>query len=277
MKSLATSLIVAGLLGLTSIVSAAPKAELWQRWSAHDPHSTATIDHQPWNALLQQYVVGSDDGVNRFAYRSLLQSATDRARLREYLDRMAQIEISRHNREQQRAYWINLYNAITTDVVVADYPVDSIRDIRSGLFSAGPWKLELIEIENEALTLDDIEHRILRPIWQDPRLHYAVNCASIGCPNLQAEAFTAVNTEQLLDRAADQFVNHPRGARVVDGKLQVSSIYRWFEADFGGSERGVIEHLKRYARPELLTALQGIDRIADDDYDWSINAARPED
>ena len=261
------------LLILCSTAQAAPAARLWERWSAHDPASTSTIDHANWHALLQQYVVRSDDGVNRFAYRRLLESETERKRLREYLNRMSQIEISQYNRDQQRAYWINLYNAITIEVVLDDYPVESIRDIRSGLFSPGPWKRKLIEIENEELTLDDIEHRILRPVWQDPRVHYAVTCASIGCPNLQPEAFTADHAEILLHRGADQFVNHPRGARVVDGKLQVSSIYRWFEADFGGSETGVIDHLKRYARSALRKALDGIDRISGDDYDWSINAA----
>ena len=270
---LARILIVIGLAGMTSIAAAAPKSQLWERWASHDPDSSAGIDHRDWDGLLQQYVVPRPDGVNRFAYRRLRDSATDRERLRDYLRAMAQIEISRYNRDQQRAYWINLYNAITIDIVQEHYPIQSIRDIRSGLFSAGPWKLKLIEIEGEALTLDDIEHRILRPTWQDPRVHYAVNCASIGCPNLQNRAFTAANTENLLQRGAREFVNHPRGARVANGKLRVSSIYDWFEADFGGSEAGVIAHLRRYANGETKTALEGIERIDDDDYDWNINAA----
>ena len=126
-------------------------------------------------------------------------------------------------------------------------------------------------MENEDLTLDDIEHRILRPIWQDPRLHYAVNCASLGCPNLQNMAFTADNSNALLDRGAREFVNHPRGARVIDGKLQVSSIYDWFEADFGGSDAGVISHLRQYAQAGLRASLEQIDEIDNDHYDWEIN------
>jgi hypothetical protein len=121
------------------------------------------------------------------------------------------------------------------------------------------------------LSLDDIEHRILRPIWRDPRLHYAVNCAALGCPNLQTAAFTAANTEALLDKAARDFVNHPRGAAIVGGKLIVSSIYVWYEADFGGADRGVIAHLKRYAGPELATALAAVDRISGNRYDWGLN------
>ena len=275
MKRVALGLLFLGLLGLTSIGTAAPKSQLWEKWSAHDSGSTSSIDHGEWNSLLEHYVVPGSDGINRFSYQQLLDSSEDRQRLTDYLIEMSQVEIRRFNRDQQRAYWINLYNALTVDVVLLEYPVYTIRDIKSGLFSSGPWGRNLIVVENEKLTLDDIEHRILRPIWQDPRIHYAVNCASIGCPNLQPEAFTSANTESLLDRGAVEYVNHPRGAQVTGGKLQVSSIYDWFEADFGDSESGVIEHLRQYARPELLAALDGIDEIDNDDYDWMINATNP--
>ena len=272
LKSLLAKLMLIALFGLTSTAIAAPKAQLWDRWSAHDPDSTAIIDHGVWNELLQRYVVGNPDGINRFAYQMLHDFAFDRKRLRDYLKVMSEIEISRYNRDQQRAYWINLYNALTVDVVLTDFPVYSIRDITSGLFSAGPWKRNLITVEDEKLTLDDIEHRILRPIWQDPRIHYAVNCASLGCPNLQNRAFTAANTEDLLNKGAIEYVNHPRGAQVIDGELQVSSIYDWFEADFGDSEAGVIAHLKQYADAGLRAALEGVDEIDNDHYDWKINS-----
>jgi hypothetical protein len=219
---------------------------------------------------LQRFVTPAGDGINRFAYGQV--GPADRQLLRDYLQAMSRVEISGYNRDEQRAFWINLYNALTVDVVVEHFPVESIRDISSGLFSRGPWDLELIEIEGEALTLNDIEHRILRPIWRDPRIHYAVNCASLGCPNLQMQAFTAANSDSLLEAAAVEFINHPRGARVVDGELQVSSIYVWFEADFGGNDADVIAHLQRYARGELRTALDGIRRIDDDSYDWRINS-----
>jgi len=185
---------------------------------------------------------------------------------------MSRIEISRYNRDQQRAFWINLYNALTVEVVLDHYPLESIREISSGWFSRGPWDLELIEIEGEALTLNDIEHRILRPIWRDPRIHYAVNCASLGCPNLRMQAFTAANSDSLLEAGAVEYINHPRGARVVDGELHVSSIYVWFKADFGGNDAGVIAHLKKYAKGELRAAIDGIEHIDDDSYDWRINS-----
>ena len=118
---------------------------------------------------------------------------------------------------------------------------------------------------------DDIEHRILRPLWREPRTHYAINCASIGCPNLMREAFTAGNTEALLDAGARAYVNHPRGVTVAGDNLVVSSIYDWFQVDFGGSDKGVIRHLRQYAEPALEARLQRFDSIDDDEYDWSLN------
>lgn len=266
----ATTVLALILLGWFSLAQAAPSARLWERWNAFNPDSNATIDHQIWNSWLGRFLSASPGGVNLVAYDSVAQP--DRELLRTYIDSLTSLQISDYNRDQQRAYWINLYNALTVDVVLEHYPLDSIRDISSGFFSAGPWRLKLATIEGEALTLDDIEHRILRPIWQDPRIHYAVNCASLGCPSLQPVAFTAANTESLLKKAAREFINSPRGARLIGNKLQVSSIYDWFEQDFGGNETGVIRHLRQYASGKLATALGAIEDISDYAYDWQINA-----
>ncbi len=139
----------------------------------------------------------------------------------------------------------------------------------------GPWGKKLVAVEGETLSLDDIEHRILRPIWRDPRIHYGVNCASIGCPNLIATAYTAENMDSLLTENARAYVNHPRGAVVEDGALTVSKIYSWFDEDFGGNEAGVIAHLRDYAGPELLARLRDIDDVADYEYDWALNDGSP--
>jgi hypothetical protein len=251
--------------------TAAPKADLWQRWTAHDPGATATIDHSPWDRFLKTYVSAFPDGVNRVAYARV--SDAGRERLDRYIDVLTAVPISVYSRDEQRAYWINLYNALTVQVVLNHYPVKSIRRIKPNLFSIGPWRKKLITVEGEQLSLDDIEHRILRPIWRDPRLHYAVNCAAIGCPNLQTEAYTASNTDALLDRGAQKYVNNARGAAFRNGRLIVSSIYEWFQEDFGNSDQGVIQHLQRYAEPALASRLNGAKRISGDRYDWTLNDA----
>lgn len=252
---------------------AAPKAELWPRWQAHDPASTAVVDHAIWARILAAHLRAQPDGINRLAYGQV--SPIERAALAEYVAALAAAPVSRLSRPEQRALWINLYNALTVKIVLAHYPVNSIRaiNISPGLFAIGPWGRKLISVEGEEISLDDIEHRILRPIWRDPRLHYAVSCASIGCPNLAAEPYTAANAERLLNQGAFAYVNHPRGVRIERRGLVVSSIYAWFKEDFGGDDSGVIAHLRQYAAPPLAGALADATRIADDAYDWALNDA----
>ena len=266
---LLAALALAGIDSFTALF--APDADLWPRWQASDPGSTAEIDHAAWDRLLGRYVKRGGDGVTRFDYAAVTKD--DRAGLDAYVGALSAQPISRFNRNEQRAYWINLYNALTVQLVLDHYPVDSIRDIdiSPGLFADGPWGAELITVEGEALTLNDIEHRILRPIWPDPRLHYAVNCASIGCPDLQARAFTAETAEALMESAARAFINHPRGVSVAAGRVTVSSLYAWFAEDFGGGDPGILAHIRRYAAPELSAALDGLTVIDDHDYDWTLN------
>ena len=267
----ALALMLAGFVSVEAL--SAPRAELWERWTAHDPLATAEIDHTAWTDFLATYVSDGNDGVTRVAYAQVTNA--DTGALGTYLAQLAATPISRFNRAEQRAYWINLYNALTVKVVLDHYPVASIRDIdiSPGLFADGPWGKELIEVEGEALSLNNIEHRILRPIWRDSRIHYTVNCAAIGCPNLPSVAFTAGNAEMLLEAAARAYVNHPRSSRIEDGKLVVSSIYVWFQEDFGDNDAGVIAHLKRYADRDLAAKLAAVERIGAHEYDWSLNDA----
>jgi len=257
-------------MALSLAALAAPKADLWERWAAHSQTKVA-IDHGEWDAFLKKYVKAGKDGINRVPYKRVTKD--DRAALDRYVQNLERVAIRKFSRDEQRAYWINLYNAATVKVVLDHYPVDSILkiNISPGLFAKGPWKKKLLTVEGEPVSLDDIEHRILRPIWKDPRTHYAVNCASIGCPNLVGAAYSAGNMDAMLDEAAKAYVNHPRGARVEKGRLVVSSIYVWFQGDFGGGDAGVIDHLGRYAEPALAKKLAGVKRIGDDEYDWALN------
>jgi hypothetical protein len=271
-RSMAIAALAFLLTGYISVEALfAPKAELWERWTAHDPEANAVIDHGAWDAFLAAYVSEAEDGVNRVAYARVTD--TDNKALGAYVAQLAATPISHYGRAEQRAYWINLYNALTVQIILDHYPVESIReiDISPGLFADGPWDKVLVQVESVAISLNDIEHRILRPIWRDPRLHYAVNCASLGCPNLQPVAFTAANAESLLESAARAYINHPRGARIVGGDLAVSSIYVWFQEDFGNSDAGVIAHVRQYADPDLAAGLNAIKRISGHDYDWHLN------
>ena len=259
------------ILGSISPAQSAPKPDLWPRWEANDARSTTVVDHAAWGAFLQKYLVANHpSGVNRVRYGAV--TPEDRRSLEDYVGRLAAVRVAGLNRPEQKAYWINLYNALTVRVILEHYPVKSIRDIRlGGFFSSGPWDAKLVTVEGEKVSLNDIEHRILRPIWRDNRIHFAVNCASVGCPNLAAEPFTAANTERLLDEAARAYVNHPRGVSVEDGRLTASSIYDWYQADFDGSEEGVLRHFRQYAAPALAASLTSVSGSFRYRYDWGLN------
>ena len=267
-------LLILPLAGFTSAERLfAPSADLWPRWQAHDPASTQAVDVAAWDALLGRVVVTGEDGINRVDYRAL--AGPEAQVLDQVVADLAAVPVSSYGRDEQLAYWINLYNAVTLQLVARHSPVATIRDIdiSPGWFADGPWDAEVVSVEGEALTLNDIEHRILRPIWRDPRIHYAVNCASLGCPNLAARAYRGTEIDSQLDLAARAFINHPRGVSIREDRVTVSKIYDWFLEDFGGSTERLLAHLGRYAAPHLAARLAEIGDIDGTAYDWALNDA----
>lgn len=257
----------------TAAALGAQKPELIPFWDESDEQSTALVDHSTWQSLLNTYLKQHVSGVNRFDYASLKASTHDISALNAYLDDLQAIDPRSYTRIEQKAYWINFYNALTVKVVVDEYPVDSIKEIHeSWIPRSGPWGDVHAKVAGRYLTLDNIEHGILRPIWKDDRIHYAVNCASIGCPNLATQAYTAANLDSLLDAGARAYVNHPRGVDIVDDDFIVlSSIYDWWVFDFGNSEEGVIAHLLKYADADLAAQLKDFSGAIDYEYDWNLN------
>lgn len=243
-------------------------------WDKSDATNTATIDHADWQAVLDTYLITDDPSrVHLFDYRALQANTADRQQLNRYLGHLQELDPRQFARDVQMAFWINLYNALTVQVVVDAYPVESILQIHNGETpDTGPWKDIHATVAGVPLTLDNIEHDILRPIWQDNRIHYAVNCASLGCPNLASEAFTAANLERLLDQCAKEFVNDLRAVELLDEAFGVtSSLYFWYIEDFGNSEAGVLAHLQKYAEEDLAEQLKVFDGSLDHEYDWRLN------
>lgn len=245
------------------------------------PSPATTDPDAPYDALLRRYVRMGTDGITRVDYASWRASTADRAALDAYIVELSARRPSAMPRAEAFAYWGNLYNAVTLKVILDRYPVASIRDIKSDNWLdprayTGPWRQQRVTVEGRRLSLDDIEHDIMRPTFKDPRVHYIVNCASYGCPNLMARVWRAETLEADLDAAARAFVNHPRGVTVLpNGSLKVSSIYKWFIADFGGNDAGLIAHFRQHAEGALAQRLAALPRIAEDDYDWSLNRSQP--
>lgn len=239
--------------------------------SARDARAAASA-HGPFTDLLQRYVVAGRDGLNRVLYARFKEEAG--ASLDRYIAALAETRVSGLGRNDAFAFWVNLYNAVTLQVVLAHYPIRSIReiDLGGGFFARGPWRKNLVAVEGRDLSLDDIEHGILRKRWSEPRVHYAVNCASIGCPNLAREAWSGATLERMLDEGARSFINHPRGVEITSAGVRASRIYSWFSEDFGTATQ-LREHWRTHARPALQRGLDANARIAGYDYDWGLNDA----
>jgi len=267
---LALAVLVIVSVGVLMLLQPASNAVANSFWDVSVSSNTQDIDHSDWQKLLNRYLVSDHvSGVNRFDYQ-IVKNA-DKKLLDNYLNVLQQLDPRIYNRNSQQAYWINLYNALTVRVILDNYPVDSITGISDDFVSFGPWDDHAATIQGQELSLNAIEHGILRPLWNDNRIHYAVNCASIGCPNLSAQAFTAANREELLEQAARAYINHERGVRFENDELIVSSIYHWYRVDFGDTDASLLRHLKKYAEAPLLQQLENFQGDIDHDYDWNLN------
>lgn len=260
------------LLLFSGLVHSSYQKSLWPKWEVNNPLSKEVISHQEWNEFLNVHVFTNEEGINLVDYAKLTEK--DLNSLKNYIKKMSAIDINNYNRQEQLAYWINIYNALTVHTVASYYPVANIREVNisPGLFSLGPWGANLITIKNTSLSLDDINNRIIRPIWNDPRTHYTLNNATIGAPNLGKQAYKGPILEQQLNEAAATYINSLRGVQVIEGKLVISKLYDWFEEDFGGTKQNVIQHLLQYATEPLLSQLKHINTIDSYMYNWHINS-----
>ncbi|GAA6160808.1 DUF547 domain-containing protein [Ruegeria sp. HU-ET01832] len=230
------------------------------------------VDHRDWTAFLNRYVAPDAQGVNRVAYGQV--SADDRLRLDGYIEDLQAVDPAALTRDQQLAYWINMYNAVTVDVILENHPVASIRDIKDGPLSIGPWNRPLVTVAGQSLTLNEIEHRIIRPEFNEPRIHYALNCAAVGCPNLMDRAWQAETLERDFAAAERAYINDPRGIRFTDnGGLILSKIFIWFREDFGPNEQAILAYIQTAADPDLKARLQDVPRVRAYQYDWALNDA----
>lgn len=232
--------------------------------------------HGAWDALLRKHVVLVDGGkASRLDYAAI---ARERAVLQDYLHSLARASAAEFNawsRPEQMAFLVNAYNAHTVEKVLTRYPnLKSIWDF--GRFFSNPFRDPFFSLLGEKMTLDRLEHEILRKKYPDPRIHYAVNCASVSCPMLREEAYVGIHLENQLEEQARRFLSDRSRNRVRGGRLEVSKIYDWFREDF--------EPLERYFAPyaRLLSDDPGQQKLIADaktrisflDYDWTLNDSR---
>lgn len=240
--------------------------------------------HKQWDLLLKQYVHWSADGTTtRVDYAGFRK---DQLRLQGYLKEISSVsrqEYSRWTWQEQQAFLINAYNAHTVSLVLTRYPdLVSIKDL-GGIFSS-PWKLKFFTLLGEKRGLDDIEHNLLRgdKRYRDPRIHFAVNCASIGCPALRDEAYTAAKLDSQLEDQTLRFLkdktrNH---LNLQSGEYSISAIFKWYGEDFDRHSGGVNAFLIRYSgktglsQKDMAFIKSARFKVRFLDYDWSLNRSR---
>jgi hypothetical protein len=224
--------------------------------------ATGTVDHSIYAGLLEKYVMAGVVDYQGFK--------NDESRLDKYLKVLEGVNTADLAHNEQFAFFINAYNAWTIKLILTGYPgVESIKDL--GTLLKGPWKKKIAPIDGKILTLDDIEHKILRPRFKDPRVHFAVNCASKDCPPLRSEPFYGSTLDQQLNEMTRGFINDPERNRLQDQTFYASRIFKWFSKDF---DNDVVAFFMEYADSGLkegLTAGGGKIKVKYLDYDWSLN------
>jgi hypothetical protein len=225
--------------------------------------------HKSWDAMLRKHVVVLEGGkASQVNYHGM---AKERAALTEYLHSLSRVgeqEFEAWSRGEQVAFLINAYNAYTVEKILARYPdIKSIWDF--GKFFGNPFRDEFFTLLGRSMSLDGIEHGMLRKRYREPRIHYAVNCASIGCPMLREEAYVAARLDEQLEEQARRFLSDRTRNRFRDGRLEVSKIFDWYKEDFEPRA----EYFVRYAG--VLSMPPGASpRLVFLDYDWALNDSR---
>jgi len=246
--------------------------------------SAAAFDHAhaQWDALLKQHVAWTDGGhASRVDYRGF---GADHTALRSYLAGLSAVARSEYDswtRQQRLAFLIDAYNAFTVELILTKYPdLTTIRDL--GSFVRSPWKKKFFMLLGVEMSLDDIEQGTIRArgAFDEPRIHMAVNCASIGCPALRPEAFVDTRLDAQLDDSVRRFLGDRTRNRVDGGVLRVSKIFDWYAADFSNKAGSVAKWLAGYAA-QLADDAANQQAVRDArlkleylDYDWSLNAVR---
>jgi len=215
--------------------------------------------HKIWDQLTRKHI-SSEGKVN---YAGFL---ADKKELMQYLTELKELhpELATWNKNKRLAYWINMYNAVTVQLVVDNYPVASITDLKSGK----PWDTELIELSGIAYTLNVIENKIIRPKFNEPRIHFAVNCAAKSCPKIMNKAWTEHNLERALTSQTSAFLENKEQNTLKEDEIIISKIFEWYKADFGSSDEGIIKFINSYSNKNINANA----KVSYNEYDWTLNS-----
>lgn len=250
----------------------APAAELFDgpivaEMKTGQESGSKIFDHSDYDALLKEHVDIDNGRVDYAGFKS------DEAKLDAYLKTIAEVDMKELGGDEQHALLINAYNAYTVKLILENYPIDSIRD------TSDPWGSERYVVGSHRLSLDNIEHNLIRPIFKDPRIHFAVNCAAKDCPPLRPFAYTGAKLDDQLDEATRAVLSSSRFVRVESDRLHVTKLFDWYGDDFVNKEfkghaSNAARYIARYTSTEVREFIESKDNdptIRFLDYDWSLN------
>ena len=222
----------------------------------------AVVDHSIFAELLDRHVHKGQ--VNYDGFKQ------EEAKLDRYLAQLGAVDPQTLAQNEQFAYYANAYNAWTVKVILSKYPkIDSIKEL--GIFNTGPWKKKIVRLNGQSLSLDNIEHDIMRPRFKDPRVHFAINCAAHSCPPLRSEPYIGSRLDAQLDDATITFINNPDRNYLEGNTLYVSKIFKWFAEDFNDDPYSfVLRYAEGSFKRELSTRGAGV-KVKYLPYDWSLN------
>ena len=223
------------------------------------------LDHSLWDELTKAHV--NENGYPN--YKGFIQ---DSSKFNTYLNQLT----SNHPKEswssnERKAFWINAYNAFTVKLIVDNYPVETIKDLGGRIYRVNtPWDIKFIQIKDKTYHLNDLEHNILRKEWSDPRIHAAVNCASISCPKLMKGAYLAEQLDEQLDRQMKAFIHDTTKNIIGEKEVKLSKLFKWFSGDFKVEHSSVIDYINSYSDVKIKKSA----RVEYSDYDWGLNEQR---
>ncbi len=255
--------IIIGFFSLYPLSALAGLAnQTWSIWNSSNESNPASIDHSTFDRFLNTYVVTNHpSGINRFRYGDV--SSSDSDILDAYIVKLSSTDPRGYRKREQKAYWLNLYNALIIQSLLERYPRKSL-DTR---------KLNpRIRVAGVKLRSEDIRDRILRPIWHDYKVIFGLSCASVGCPAIQSSAFTAANINKLLKQSAREFINHPRGLMVSRNQMRLSKIFDWYQEDFGADNKRLMKLFAFYADDDKALYILGFRGDIEFDYDPRLNS-----
>jgi len=246
---------------LTTVACDQPAPLTSNNTMAEKPVAAPAELHADWDQLLKAHV---RDGL--VDYKGFVK---DKERLHAYCELLSKNAPSdKASKNSKLAYYINVYNAQTVKLIVDNYPVESIRDLHPTIKIPGVnsvWHITKFMVGSKEMSLNDVEHEVLRKM-DEPRIHFAINCASMSCPPLRNEAYTAEKIDAQLTDQAKTFINTARYNKITKDHVEISNIFNWFEGDFKKNGT-LIEYLNKYSTVQIAADAK-VDHL---DYDWSLN------